>query len=529
MKKRLLSLALLLALLISLPGLVMPASAISAGDVQAKMDEYMNFINDYAAKGNAKYVYWNAGIRDKNSTNTLMAAADRKDWAVGLTYSKCVGKGITHLHGTKVNGKQGCTSNIFSGAAQCHGFAKYFCYVLYQSVPDITNKNGSTSSWRCYKLVKGDDSSAYPGIQTGDFLRYWRYNSEGNKIIHSAVVYSVQNGKVTVIDCNQHDNPCVIAKHKSWFPPDNTDAESAFKTMYNDGRAYICRYKGISGGSSSSSSGGTTTPTTPTTPATKTTMTVTSVNTNGVAPAHTGPAGKDKITRNYKLGDTVVAVKSVVNSSNNLWYQLDNGSWLYSKYLTKGTTTPAAPTTPTTPTTPAEPAHTSHDYDTVGKCKVCGAQFPLSVSSVSKTMQVTSVNSSGTAPAHSTPYGDATITKRYNKGDKVTVTGQAKNAFGNLWYQLSDNSWLVASYLSEVSSSSSTANTRTGVVHVPSGSNGLAINDKPAASPKNSKQLGVIPPGGTCTVYPDKTSGKWYWVEYNGVKGYAHSNYITLK
>lgn len=60
------------------------------------------------------------------------------------------------------------------------------------------------------------------------------------------------------------------------------------------------------------------------------------------------------------------------------------------------------------------------------------------------------------------------------------------------------------------------------------GSNNLAINDKPAASPTYSNQIGTIPPGGTVKIYPDKQSGNWYYVSYNGVSGYAYSKYITL-
>lgn len=55
----------------------------------------------------------------------------------------------------------------------------------------------------------------------------------------------------------------------------------------------------------------------------------------------------------------------------------------------------------------------------------------------------------------------------------------------------------------------------------------LAINDKPAVSPNWSKQIGSIPEGAACTVYPDKASGSWYWVTYNGVSGYAHKNYLV--
>lgn len=54
----------------------------------------------------------------------------------------------------------------------------------------------------------------------------------------------------------------------------------------------------------------------------------------------------------------------------------------------------------------------------------------------------------------------------------------------------------------------------------------LAINDAPAASPSYSNQIGRIPNGETCTVYPDKSSGSWLWVEYNGVQGYAYASYI---
>jgi probable enterotoxin B len=70
-------------------------------------------------------------------------------------------------------------------------------------------------------------------------------------------------------------------------------------------------------------------------------------------------------------------------------------------------------------------------------------------------------------------------------------------------------------------------NTRKGVVHNTDGT--LAINSKPAVSPKWSTQIGAIPEGATCTVYPDKTSGSWYWVNYNGIEGYAHKNYIRLQ
>lgn len=62
-------------------------------------------------------------------------------------------------------------------------------------------------------------------------------------------------------------------------------------------------------------------------------------------------------------------------------------------------------------------------------------------------MDIVKVNSSGTAPSHKSPYGASTIGVRYTKGDTVYVVGSAKNGYQNLWYKLSDGSWLTADYL----------------------------------------------------------------------------------
>ena len=51
------------------------------------------------------------------------------------------------------------------------------------------------------------------------------------------------------------------------------------------------------------------------------------------------------------------------------------------------------------------------------------------------------------------------------------------------------------------------------------------INSKP----KVGNDIGYIPEGASCTVYPDKTSGNWYWVSYNGVSGYSYKDYIILQ
>lgn len=65
--------------------------------------------------------------------------------------------------------------------------------------------------------------------------------------------------------------------------------------------------------------------------------------------------------------------------------------------------------------------------------------------------------------------------------------------------------------------------TRIGIVHDTDGS--LAINSKP----QKGNQIGIIPEGAFVTVYTDKTSGNWYWVEYTGVSGYSYKDYIALQ
>ena len=68
-----------------------------------------------------------------------------------------------------------------------------------------------------------------------------------------------------------------------------------------------------------------------------------------------------------------------------------------------------------------------------------------------------------------------------------------------------------------------TPNVKNGII---SGTNGaLAINSRPSSG----YQIGRIPEGESCMVYPDKASGNWYWVEYNGVSGYAYSKYIIVR
>lgn len=111
------------------------------------------------------------------------------------------------------------------------------------------------------------------------------------------------------------------------------------------------------------------------------------------------------------------------------------------------------------------------------------------------------------------------------EGDACTV--YPDKASGNwLWVEYNGVSgYAYSGYISKTAPvvTSAPETTYTGYV---TGTNGrLAINSRPSSG----YQIGAIPEGAACTVYPDKTSGNWYWVEYSGVSGYAYSKYIKLQ
>lgn len=138
----------------------------------------------------------------------------------------------------------------------------------------------------------------------------------------------------------------------------------------------------------------------------------------------------------------------------------------------------------------------------------------------------------GTSASNMSAYGSDHINHNQNPFD-IWYNLKDLSAGTTYYYRFyaivnGETKWSDTRTFTTSAAASVSVNTRTGIV---TGTNGsyLAINDKPAASPANSTQIGRIPPGGQITVYTDKTSGNWYWVEYNGVQGYAYKNYITLR
>ncbi len=68
--------------------------------------------------------------------------------------------------------------------------------------------------------------------------------------------------------------------------------------------------------------------------------------------------------------------------------------------------------------------------------------------------------------------------------------------------------------------------TVTGKVKIPSSWDNLSIRSGPST---DYKIVGSMKNGVKCTVYTEKAKNGWYYVEYNGVKGYAAGNRINLQ
>lgn len=241
MKKRWFCFALAIILIYTCVPLIQ-ADAASADDttwITAKMDEYIA-----AVSSKTKTPHWNMGRNSGGDEKNLKAAVDRLDYAYGLTSSCCLSRstGTKHDYNIRLNNGQSraCESNTFGAAAQCIGFAKYFCYVLYGSYPDLSVpsskvKISTAGSFTYY--AKGAD---FPGLRPGDVIRY---NYSG--VPHAAVVYRIANGIIYVIDCNRGKDPCVVNLNKTLPKNDgNPLTEAEFKSLYTTGMGYIVRYNG---------------------------------------------------------------------------------------------------------------------------------------------------------------------------------------------------------------------------------------------------------------------------------------------
>ena len=227
-KRKVTAFVLTLALLIGTSPLQHTVQAVETSSAAKKLQEYIDFINSYDD------AHWNAGVNE----STLIAAVKAGDYSKGLTSHTCYGKDGKQLRGTDEKlstshlRQNGCTTNCFAGAYQCYGFAKYLTYVLYGSYPKLGNISSLPTAtkhenWTYYYK----STSSYPGVQLGDMIVL-----SG----HAAVVNYVSNGVIYGVDCNRSTNDDGACKIYTNYSIN----ENTFKSNYDSGRYYICRYGG---------------------------------------------------------------------------------------------------------------------------------------------------------------------------------------------------------------------------------------------------------------------------------------------
>lgn len=106
---------------------------------------------------------------------------------------------------------------------------------------------------------------------------------------------------------------------------------------------------------------------------------------------------------------------------------------------------------------------------------------------------------------------------------KYTLKVVAVDAYGK---KIEESKSFTVKAKASQSNKSQKEKTVTGKVKIPSSWDNLSIRSGPST---DYKIVGSMKNGVKCTVYTEKAKNGWYYVEYNGVKGYAAGNRINLQ
>ena len=119
--------------------------------------------------------------------------------------------------------------------------------------------------------------------------------------------------------------------------------------------------------------------------------------------ARSGPAESNSIVKKYNKGDIVFVTGYEINSSSNAWLKLSDGSYVFSGDLNRVTWTETA---------------------------------------INETYTFTSY-----VEAKKYPYSSATTITTYTSGAEASVAASLTNTNGEIWYRLSNDSYVPASYM----------------------------------------------------------------------------------
>lgn len=87
----------------------------------------------------------------------------------------------------------------------------------------------------------------------------------------------------------------------------------------------------------------------------------------------------------------------------------------------------------------------THEFDNYGHCS-CGTDFEIKTTKINNETYFAVKDD---VPVRKSPYSPVKIDKYLIKGETVTVAAQGKNSKNNLWYKLSDGSWVFSENLSK--------------------------------------------------------------------------------
>jgi len=194
----------------------------------------------------------------------------------------------------------------------------------------------------------------------------------------------------------------------------------------------------------------------------------------------------------------------------------------------------------------------------LGACKECHSKYDYSKIYTGDVAGLWIAKKNQNINLYSEPYEDATCTSV--KSGELEVKGYVKNAYGNKWYVINGDKnktyyvyentfkklYTQNSHYYEIdyhrydsgavidapnTNNNSVGNSNTslgksviGTVDIPSSWDNLSIRSGPST---NYQIVGSMNDGVRCNEYTSKSKNGWYYVEYNGIYGYASGNCIN--
>ena len=241
----------------------------------------------------------------------------------------------------------------------------------------------------------------------------------------------------------------------------------------------------------------------------------------------TRPYGAETTTRTLYKGDSVSIVAYTANhyGSDHIWYKTAQGDWVYCGSVDKVQTSTQKPSLSISGQNAPTKLNVGDNFGVRGiistDCGTITRVYGAIINSSGTTIQ--SGSYSPNTASHNLQYSinnDLVFNKLPTGNYTYKVTATAVNGSKSTSLTLIDSSFTVGN------PTAATENTRTGVVSIPSSWDNLSIRSGPST---NYSIVGSMNQGAVCTVYPDRAQNGWYYVNYNGVTGYASGNCINLR